>query len=300
MRRQIVLGALVGVGALSIALGAQQSVPRVLRVQSLNVSDNLYVLSGGGGHTLALTIDSGVVIVDTKLAGWGRPLLEAVQSLTDSLVTTIINTHTHGDHTGSNAELGEVTEIVAHRNTRTNMERMDAFKGASSRFLPNKTFDDRLSLLDGIDRIDLYYFGRGHTDGDTVVVFPAKRVAHLGDLFPSKATPFIDTANGGSGVAYPATLAKAVTALASVNPRIVTGHGPLPPGSPIMMMTNLKDLQEYAEFNRDFLEAVRAAMKAGKSVDEAAASLSLPERYKSYGMERARANVEAIYKELAR
>ena len=301
MRRMIVLGALVAVGTVSMALHAQQAGPKEIKVQSLNVSDNLYVLSGGGGHTLALTIDSGVVLVDTKLAGWGKTILDVIQDLTDKPVTTIINTHTHGDHNGSNAELGaSVTEIVTHRNTKTNMEKMDAFKGANAKFLPNKTFDDKLTLLDGIDRIDLYYFGRGHTDGDAVVVFPAKRIAHMGDLFPAKMAPLIDTRNGGSGVEYPETLAKAAAALASINPRIVTGHGPLPPGSPIGMMTNIKDLQEYADFNRDFLEAVRAAHKAGKSVDEAMASLNLPERYKSYTMDRAKTNVETIYKELSR
>ena len=60
-----------------------------------------------------------------------------------------------------------------------------------------------MTLLDGPDRIDLYHFGAGHTDGDTIVVFPALRVAHTGDLFARPATPLIDLNNGGSGVAYP-------------------------------------------------------------------------------------------------
>ena len=154
-------------------------------------------------------------------------------------------------------------------------------------------------MLDGIDRIDLHYFGAGHTDGDAVVVFPEKRVAHMGDLFPSKSAPIIDTANGGSGLAYPDTLASAVAALKGVT-TIVTGHTPIPSGSPVRGMTNIRDLQEYAEFTRDFLTAVREAFKAGKSADEAAASLALPERYKAYGMERAAANVRVIYEELRR
>ncbi|MCY3843439.1 MAG: hypothetical protein OXH69_07845, partial [Acidobacteria bacterium] len=63
------------------------------------------------------------------------------------------------------------------------------------------------------------------------------------------------------------------------------------------MMWN--DVAEYADFNRDFLAAVEAAYDAGRSVDEAAATLALPERYRDYGMEHARANIEAIYAELA-
>ena len=90
------------------------------------------------------------------------------------------------------------------------MQKMDAFKGPNARFLPTQTVTDKMSLLDGIDRIDLYHFGAGHTNGDLIVVFPEKHVAYLGELFPGKAAPVIDTANGGSGVAFPQTLARAV------------------------------------------------------------------------------------------
>ena len=68
------------------------------------------------------------------------------------------------------------------------MEKMDVFSGPNAKFLPNKVVTDRLSLLDGNDRIEIYYFGRGHTDGDLVVVFPEKRLAHFGDLFPGQGS----------------------------------------------------------------------------------------------------------------
>ena len=301
MARTIVLASLLAVGGLSLVAAGQPpaSGARTVKMQSLNVADNLYVLSGGGGNSLALITDKGVVLVDTKLAGWGAPMLDAIRGVSDAPVTTIINTHTHGDHTGGNPEFPTVVDIIAHDQTRANMTKLPAFSGAGSRFLPNKTFATTFSMLDGIDRIDLHYFGAGHTDGDAVVVFPEKRVAHLGDLFPSKSAPIIDTANGGSGLAYPDTLASAVAALKGVT-TIVTGHTPIPSGSPVRGMTNIRDLQEYAEFTRDFLTAVREAFKAGKSADEAAASLALPERYKAYGMERAAANVRVIYEELRR
>ena len=140
--------------------------------------------------------------------------------------------------------------------------------------------------------------GAGHTNGDAVVVFPAKRVAHMGDLFPSKSAPLIDTNNGGSGVAYPATLAKAVATLDGVVTRVVTGHGTVPAGSPVRGMTTLDDLKEYADFNRDFVAAVREAAKAGKTPDAAAESLALPDRYKDYAMDRAKDDVAIIYREI--
>ena len=89
------------------------------------------------------------------------------------------------------------------------MEKMDAFKGDKSVFLPKKTFKDKMTLGKGKDQIDLYYFGRAHTNGDALVVFPALRVMHAGDVFAGKTTPIIDANNGGSAVEYGKTLAKA-------------------------------------------------------------------------------------------
>jgi hypothetical protein len=60
---------------------------------------------------------------------------------------------------------------------------------------------------------------------------------------------------------------------------------------------SIKDLQEYADFSRDFLEAVKQAIAAGKSAEEAAKTLQLPERYKDYDLRNAGANVRAIYRE---
>jgi glyoxylase-like metal-dependent hydrolase (beta-lactamase superfamily II) len=309
--RWIVLIAIVGGGWLSTtAAGAQDgNAPKIVRMQTLNVRDILYILTGGGGNTLALMRDDGVVLIDTKLPGWGRSIRDTIEAVTDKPVTTIINTHAHADHTGGNVDFGTVPRIIAHQNTLANMQKMDAFKGADAKFLPNTIVTDRLSLLDGSDRIDLYYFGRGHTDGDLVVVFPEKRLAYLGDLFPAKAAPVIDSANGGSGVEFPKTLARAVAEIKGVN-RVITGHDesaaiPRDAGSGSAIFANPKtmtwnDLQEYADFNREFLAEVEQAIKAGKPAAQAAATLQLPERYKAYDMQQARANVEAVYRELGK
>ena len=312
MTRAIVLTAIVAGGGLSmtVAGGVQdRDSPKIVRMQTVNVRDILYILTGGGGNTLALMRDDGVVLIDTKRPGWGRPILDTIQAVTDKPVTMIINTNSDADHTGGNIEFPTATQIVAQANTKANMQKMDAFKGPNAKFLPSKTVTDRLTLLDGPDRIDLYYFGRGHTNGDLVVVFPEKRLADFGDLFPAKAAPFIDTANGGSGVEFPKTLAKAIAEIKGVS-RVVTGHDessliPAGAGSGSAIFANPKtmtwnDVQEYADFNRDFLAAVEDAIKAGKSAAEAVATLQLPERYKAYDMQRAKENVEAIYRELGK
>src|SRR5437870_2037904 len=203
MKRALILGVLVAVGASSI-LAVLRAQPRPEAIQIEKVRDNLYVVTGGrgsgtnigsvAGNTTVFVAANGVVLIDTKYAGLGKSILDQVRTVTNKPVTTVINTHTHGDHTGGNAEFGSGVEFVAHENTKANMARMDEFKGANAAFLPKKTYQDRLSLLDGKDKIDLYYFGAGHTNGDTVIVFPAARTAVLGDLFARKWAPLIDAA----------------------------------------------------------------------------------------------------------
>lgn len=304
MRRGIVLGFLIAVGGLSLmAAGAQAPPPQGPKnIEMQKLKDNLYVLLSNvagspafsGGTTAVYITDTGVVLVDTKLAGWGQAVLDKVRSVTDKPVTMIINTHTHGDHTGNDGFFGNV-DIVAHENTKANMEKMDAFKGQNAKFLPKKTFKDKMSVLSGKDRLDLYYFGRGHTNGDAVIVFPALRIAHTGDLFAGKNPPRIDPGNGGSGVAYAQTVAKMVAGISNVD-TIITGH------NPVLTWT---DLQEFARFNQDFFVSAQASMKAGKSVDEAAAAIStsLNDKYKDYRLQgasrdRVKEDVEIIYREL--
>jgi cyclase len=293
----------IALAAVGIVTHAQPAADKTVRIQTLNVRDVLYVLSGGGANSLALMRDDGVVLIDTKSPGWGPSVLRTIGGVTDQPVKLIINTTADLDHTGGNVDISTAVEIVAHENTKTNMAAMDAFQGSRAKFLPNKTVTSKMSLLDGQDRIVLYYFGAAHTNGDLVVVFPEKHLAYLGDLFPSKGAPVIDTAHGGSAIEFPKTLARAVAEISGVA-RVIAGHyaAPVDPTdvkyADMAQTMRWSDLVEYAAFNRDFLAAVQSAMQAGKSADEAAADLKLPEKYRGYDMQQANANVRAIYQEL--
>jgi glyoxylase-like metal-dependent hydrolase (beta-lactamase superfamily II) len=273
---------------------AQPAGPRVIDIEKLK--DNLYVLTSStpgnpatfsGGNVAVFITDGGVTLVDTKLAGWGQAVLDKVKSVTDKPVTRIINTHTHGDHTGNDGFFGASVEIVAQDNTKANMEKMDAFKGDNARFLPKKTYQDKLTLGTGKDRIDLYYFGAGHTNGDTFVVFPALRVLHTGDMFAWKDAPGCDRANGGSCVALPRTLQKAIAGIKDVD-TIIPGHSPI---------TTPKDLQGFQRFTADLLSHSIDAMKAGKSVDDATAAFKV-DKYPGYKNERVKAAIQSVYDEL--
>lgn len=303
MKRLIVLGLLFLGGGLSMAAAvSQQPAPPSIEVEKLH--DNLFVLKGGGGNTAVFVTATGVVVVDTKIPEWGQPLIAKINELTPKPVTTIINTHTHGDHVAGNVDFPPPVEIIAQENTKANMENMrevtgapnskawtGIFKESKGRGLPTRAYKDRLTIGRGADQVDLRYFGRGHTDGDTWVLFASHRIVHAGDIFSGKNLPLLDTNNGGTGVEIGNTLAKAAKGLGKVD-GIITGHS--------TVMT-LDDLETYAAFNREFLEAVRAAKQAGRSVDGFVSSWTMPAKYTGYTAPqpaRLRANAEAIYNEL--
>ena len=305
MKRVLCLVGLVAVGALSMSVAALQqpaaNQPKIVEVEKLK--DNLYVVTGSGatdldafsgGNTAVFITESGVVVVDTKLPGWGPTVLDRIKSVTTKPVTTIINTHTHNDHTGSNEFFGATVDSVVHENTKANMAKMDEFKGTKARFLPRRTYKDKLTIGKGKDEIDLYYFGAGHTNGDSFVVFPAIRTMHVGDMFAWKALPYIDTGNGGSVIAHASTLTKAVATVKNVD-TIINGHIPT---------TTFDELKEYADFSQDFVSFARNEMKAGKTVDQAAAEYKVPAKFKGYVVTvneqfaSAKSNVKAVYDEL--
>lgn len=301
------LAAILTAGGLSVTAAYQpvaQAPKEIRHIQQ--VKDNLYFISGGdtndrptwtGGNTAVLVTATGVVMVDTMLSGSGPSILQQIKTVTDKPVTTIINTHTHFDHSGSNTEFPATVEIVTQENTKANMARQtcapvtncDAFKGENAKYLPKRTYKDTLKLGSGKDEIDLYYFGRGHTSGDTWVVFPAVRAVHAGDMFPRKQMPFIDVAeSGGSAIEFGPTLAKAVAGIKGVD-TVITGHNP--------GLLTWNDLADFDGFYNDFLAAVQREKKAGKGPAEIASAYKLPDKYKGFLVDAARLkdNVQAIY-----
>jgi len=306
MKRLIVLAALVAAGGASLTvaafqqLPATQPAPRVVEVDKLK--DNLYLLKGGGGNSTVFITANGVVVVDTKNPGWGQPLLDAISKLTDKPVTTIINTHTHGDHVSGNVEFADNVDVVTHENTRTNMQQMrpnssaaptatpppNIFAQNNGKGLPKRTFKDRLTIGRGRDQIDLYYFGRAHTSGDAMVFFPAHRVLHVADVFPGKDLPIMDSNNGGTGVGYADTLMKVSSFAEKSADVLVNGHSNT-------TSTNA-DLKDYTQFIRAFVKDVQDAKRAGRTVDDLVNSWKPPTGYNA-AMARVRANAQLIFSE---
>lgn len=296
MKRVYVLAAVVMAGIVATAaagLSAQQPAAPAGQGQGrgggapaagvsaiAKVADNLYQVPGAGGTTAVFVTAKGVVLVDTKLANNGQAILDQVKTVTDRPITHIINTHTHGDHNGSNQFFPASVEIVAHQNTGANMQKMPVFQEAANKHgLPDRTYTDRMTLLSGNESIDLYYFGAAHTNGDTFVVFRNAGVMHTGDAFANKGQPLIDRPNGGSGVAYPDTIAKAASTVKNVK-TIITGHAQ---NGALMTM---QDLADFGEFNRLMLDHARQALKQGQTPEQAMTDFraKLPAKFKEYNL----------------
>jgi glyoxylase-like metal-dependent hydrolase (beta-lactamase superfamily II) len=298
----VITGAVVAAGANLAALQApaapapgRQGGGGAGGIKSIEkVADNLYFIFGNGGNTAVYVAEKGVVLVDTKNPNNGQAILDQVKTITDKPITHIINTHTHGDHNGSNIFFPASVEIVTQENTAANMQKMPAFQEAANKHgLADRTYKDKMTLLSGKDAIDLYYFGPAHTNGDTFVVFRNDRVVHAGDAFANKGQPLIDRNNGGSGIAYPETIAKAAKGIRNVD-IVINGH------SPVTM--KFQDLVDYGEFNRLFLEHARASLKAGKTPEQAMMDLKLPDKFKDYNLAGGRGgpggNFGVIFEEL--
>ena len=227
------------------------------------------------------------MLVDSQPEGWPDPLRKALESVTDQPVQTIINTHAHRDHVGGNVAIAPKSDIVAHANAQKRMAASDEFKGANAKFLPNKIVSDKLTLFTGVDQVDLYYFGKGHTGGDTMVYFPTLKILATGDLWAWKDAPLIDLGNDGSGLDWPKTLATALSTLKDAD-TIIPGHTPVSKPS---------ELQEYQRYLTDLVAETQGAIKAGKSSADALAASTFTAKYPGYKTERLKAAIEAIYKE---
>ena len=297
MRRILSLATLTLVGVL-LTLVTNEARQDRFPIRPLELADNLYMLSSDpaeqgmrtGGNTAVFVTSDGVALVDTKIKGYGEDILAEVRKITDKPITTIINTHTHWDHSGSNNEFPDTVHFVAHTNTYAHLSQStcddgagfeggsitncEAFQGDNKKFLPKTVFSVRTSLFGGPDQIDLYYFGRGHTDGDTFVVFKAARTMHTGDMFAAKGLPYLDVDNtNGSAIEFGATLQKAVEGIQDVD-TIIPGHADDP--------HRWSDLVDYAGFYNDLLTKAQEGKAAGRSVADVIGAYTVPDQYSEF------------------
>ena len=252
-----------------LTLAAGQQVPtftpeQEARLKIREVMDGLYVIPGfdggqSGGNVAVRVTDDGVIIVDDKFPYSFDFITEQVRSVTDQPIKYVLNTHHHGDHAGSNADFMRSAEVIAHKNARTNIIRNN-LAGA-----PRVIFADETAVFLGGAEVQMFHFGRGHTNGDAVVYFPDLRTVHTGDLFVygerldgSTLSPFWDFGNGGSVLEWPATLTRL---LALDFDTVIPGHGPI---------LTKADVRTFRSKLETVIDRVRAEIAAGATRDDIA------------------------------
>ena len=224
----------VGFGSMLMQAGDQErpifTPEQEARLQISEVMDGLYVIPGfdggqSGGNVAVRVTDEGVIIVDDKFPYSFDFITEQVRKITDQPIKYVLNTHHHDDHSGSNADFLPTAEVIAHKNARANIVRNNQ-PGP-----PRVIFADETAVFLGGAEVQMFHFGRGHTNGDAVAYFPDLRTVHTGDLIVfgqrldgSTLSPFWDFGNGGSVLEWPATL----TGLLALDfDTVIPGHGPL-------------------------------------------------------------------------
>jgi cyclase len=233
------------------------------------VTSDVWMLTGLGSNVGVLRSERGAVVVDTMTFRMqGERIRERVEDLTGRAVEVVLNTHYHWDHTHGNPAFPAGLRIVATQRTLELMQLLDGetFSGPTLAFLPNETFTDTHEIRLGDKTVRSYHLGRGHTDGDQVVLFVEDRVLHMGDLFFHRRYPNIDLEAGGSVREWPATLDR-VLALEGWD-RVIPGHGEL---------SDRAGVEQFQRFLRELWAQVEPLASAGRTLEETLAAVRLSE-----------------------
>jgi glyoxylase-like metal-dependent hydrolase (beta-lactamase superfamily II) len=280
------LAALLAVACAAAAHAQEPQRPATVTREQLAPDLHVLLGTGGGqvaGNVLVLFGDEGSLVVDTGYPQFVPKYRDEVARLGGGAITHAINTHWHDDHSEGNKVFGaDGALIVAHSNARTMLLRdnkinvvrtildQPAFPPAA---LPVVTFDDRVELYFGDERLELVHVSPAHTAGDVAVILRGSNIVHMGDVFLSAAYPFADVDNGGDfdGVIE---FCRGVLARIDRDTVIVPGHG---------RVATYADLQAYIEM----LETVRGRLTSliadGATLDQVVAAKPTADWDAKYG-----------------
>ena len=204
MKTRVGLVALLSIAMFGAYVRAQFG-DKPATLDTIKIKDDLFVIHNDfvPGNTTVLVTNEGVVLVDDKFEIDHENIMAQLKKITNQPVKYVINTHYHADHSGGNPKLQALgAQVVTSQQARDKMVEVKQPGQA------NITLENSVRLFVGGKRIEVYRFGRAHTDGDIVVLFPDHRVLSAGDMFTvGDATPqLVDYAGGGSARDWPVTL----------------------------------------------------------------------------------------------
>ncbi len=221
------------------------------------IADDFYEIEGDGGNVAVLVTSEGVILVDDKYERDHDQIAAKIRSVTTLPVKYIFTTHYHSDHSGGNAKYLATAEVISTVNARNGIVEHKQANAQPGMAPARVTFTKEMSVFLGGKEVRALALGRGHTDGDAVVYFPAFKTLHTGDLMAG-ASPLIDYPGGGSVIEWTKTLDEAMKLDID---RVIPGHGKI---------TDKAGLLAYRNNVEKLRNRAASQIKAGKSQDEIA------------------------------
>lgn len=228
LKPSFVIAAAVALASLP-ALAQNDDYAKV-EIKATKIAGNVWELEGAGGNIAVSAGPDGLLIVDDQFA----PLADKIKAALEGIapkgkLAFVVNTHWHGDHTGSNKVFGKEATIIAQDNVRKRLSTRQERPGRTSEpspkeALPVITFEDGVTVWFNGEEIRVLHVPHGHTDGDAVIFFTGSNVVHMGDQFFNGMFPFVDLASGGDVAGYVKNVADMI---AKIPPgaKIIPGHG---------------------------------------------------------------------------
>jgi glyoxylase-like metal-dependent hydrolase (beta-lactamase superfamily II) len=220
------------------------------------VKDDLYEIEGDGGNVAVYITNEGVILIDDKYDQDHEAIVNHVKSITSQPIKYILSTHYHADHSGGNTKFLPTAEVISTVNAHNNIVNHVQSNAPPGMMAARVTFTSEASVFLGGKEVRAKYYGRGHTNGDAVMYFPALHVVHTGDLMAGN-TPLIDYPGGGSLKDWADTLDGVLKDLDCET--VIPGHGPV---------TNRAGLQTYRDNVMKERTRVTQLIREGKSQED--------------------------------
>ncbi|MDX1384405.1 MAG: MBL fold metallo-hydrolase [Thermoanaerobaculia bacterium] len=277
MRRALTAPVLLVLLVLLVAPAMGQQDFSQVEMQVVPVAGNVHMLVGAGGNIGVSAGDDGILIIDDQFAPLADKIKAALASIQAGDLEFVLNTHWHGDHTGSNAIFGLEATIVAHENVRQRLSTPQTVRGNDVPASPPEawpviTFSSDLAIHFNGEAVHMRHAPAGHTDGDSIIFFEDSNVVHMGDHFFAGRFPFVDLGSGGSVEGMAENVGMVIEHIGA-DTKVIPGHGAL---------SSRADLELFHAMLIDTMATVQKAIDAGKSLEDTKAA-GLSDKWADWG-----------------
>jgi glyoxylase-like metal-dependent hydrolase (beta-lactamase superfamily II) len=275
MKVQTVILAAAALLASATSVLAQGAAPQREITQ---IKGDVYNFRNMGHNAVFMVTPAGIVLIDTINPAAATWLKAELKRHFNVPVKYVAYSHDHPDHSSGGEVFADTALFVAHQRAK---EVIVSEKRPTA--IPNVTFSESMTIELGGKKVELHYVGRNHSDNTLVAHFPAERIVFTVDWIPVQGLPFRDMND-----TYFEEWIEGLKRVEQMDFDILApGHGRL---------GNKGDVRAFRGYMEDLHAATLQAVRAGKSVEQAKADVTL-EKYKDWGAYQAfrPLNIEFMY-----